>query len=283
MSALWDLWGALHPATAHFPIALLICAPLFVLLRRKWPSISPDVPFYCLVAGALTAACTTIMGWSFAGLQGYATLFDSSSGVFWHRWSGVVTTMLALTCTALAMKGRSDPQAPINAVWQVGAFVTAALIGWVGYQGGAMARPHLYADAWFGNSTRPTPGKVPSDGNVSLVRHVAPILEAKCVKCHGIRKEPKGEFRMITRDGFFKGGRRTKEKGFAVVTPFSVEMNEIANQFLVSMRHPDPDYRMPPAKEENPVTEDELKILEQWVRRGAVWPEGFELKEPEHD
>lgn len=281
VEAAWDLWGALHPATVHFPIALLVCSALFVLLRRRWPSISPDVPFYCLVAGAVTAACASVMGWSFARFQGYATLLDPSSDVFLHRWSGVLVSALALTCAAMAVKGRSAPEAPINTWWQAGVLVTTVLIGWVGYQGGEMINPGLYGNALFGGSTRTNTVTAPSDGNVSLMQHVAPILEAKCVKCHGTRKEPKGDFRMVSRDGFFRGGRRTAEKGFAIVTPFSSETGETANQFLFSMRHPDPDYRMPPAKENAPVTDEELEILRQWVRRGAVWPEGFALTEPE--
>jgi predicted membrane protein DUF2231/cytochrome c len=262
LEAAWDLWGALHPATVHFPIALLVCSALFVLLRRKWPSISADVPYYCLVVGAASAACASVMGWSFAQFQGYATLLDPSSDVFLHRWSGVTVTVLALACAALAVKGRSVPDAPINKAWQMGVLVTAVLI------------------ALFGGATR-ADLSAPRDGNVSLMQHVAPILEAKCVKCHGTRKEPKGEFRMVSRDGFFKGGKRTAEKGFAIVTPFSSDINETANQFLYSMRHPDPDYRMPPAKEKNPVTDEELDVLKQWVRSGAAWPEGFALTEPE--
>ena len=281
VEAAWDLWGALHPATVHFPIALLVCSAAFVLLRRKWPSISPDVPFYCLVVGAVAAGCASVMGWSFAQYQGYATLFDSSSDVFWHRWSGVAVSLLALTCAALAIKGRSAPEAPINRAWQMGVLATAVLIGFVGYEGGEMINPRLYADALSGRPARTDLVQMPSDGNVSLMEHVAPILEAKCVKCHGTRKEPKGGFRMVTRDGFFKGGKRTEEKGFAVVTPGSNEMTEAANQFLFSMRHPDTDYRMPPAKEKNPVTDAELEILRQWVRRGADWPGGFRLTEPE--
>ena len=227
------------------------------------------------------AAFASVMGWSFAQYQGYVTLLDPDSDVFLHRWSGVTATVLALACAAKAVKGRSVPDAPINKAWQAGVLVTAVLIGFAGYQGGEMINPRLYANAWSGRGARTGLAMMPSNGNVTLMQHVAPILEAKCVKCHGTRKEPKGEFRMISRDGFFKGGKRTAEKGFTIVTPFSSEITETANQFLFSMRHPDPDYRMPPAKEKNPVTDDELDILKQWVRGGAVWPEGFALTEPE--
>ncbi|MDX1683444.1 MAG: DUF2231 domain-containing protein, partial [Phycisphaeraceae bacterium] len=88
---LWDFLGRFHPAIVHLPIGLLTVAALFVVARWKWPAISEDVPFYCLLVGAVATVPATVMGFSIAESQRYPGIWSSEEhAIFWHRWGGVI-------------------------------------------------------------------------------------------------------------------------------------------------------------------------------------------------
>ncbi|MDX1565480.1 MAG: c-type cytochrome domain-containing protein, partial [Phycisphaeraceae bacterium] len=118
------------------------------------------------------------------------------------------------------------------------------------------------------------------DGKIDFVEHVVPIFQAKCIECHGTKKKAKGGFIMTNAEGFFAGGNTTQDEGWSIVTRGSRELDEEKNQFLYSMRHEDPEFIMPPEKEKNPVTDQQMKILTDWVEQGANWPEGYVIPEP---
>lgn len=136
----WAFQGYLHPAAVHFPIALLSIGGLFVLLGLKWPAIGTQVPLACLWIGAPAALGTTLMGWSFAVEQGYGgwLSFDTTKEVFWHRWSGVIITLLAITTATIALVAVRSGRENLTKVWKTGLLVCAMLVGLVGHQGGEL-------------------------------------------------------------------------------------------------------------------------------------------------
>ena len=136
----WAFQGYLHPAAVHFPIALLSIGGLFVLLGLKWPAIGTQVPLACLWIGALAAVGTTLMGWSFAVEQGYGgwASFDTTKEVFWHRWSGVVISILAISTAVVALIAVRSGHENLTKVWKSGLLVCAMLVGLVGHQGGEL-------------------------------------------------------------------------------------------------------------------------------------------------
>ncbi len=85
---------------------------------------------------------------------------------------------------------------------------------------------------------------------------VDPILQAKCVSCHGEEKS-KGKLRLDSYEETMKGDE--------VVIPGKPSDSE----FMIRMHLPlDDDDRMPPEDKEQ-VTEQELRVLEFWVKSGA--------------
>lgn len=132
--------GFLHPATIHFPIALLTVGALFVVLGVKWPTVGMQIPLACLLLGAVSAITATVMGWSFASMQGYGgwTKVDFDSEIFWHRWGGVVVTVVStlLAIVALVAVRRGSPG--LHRFWKVGLLVVAVMVGLVGHQGGEL-------------------------------------------------------------------------------------------------------------------------------------------------
>ena len=282
---LWDFFGRFHPATVHMPIGLLTVAALFVAARWKWPAISEDVPFYCLLVGAVATVPATVMGFSIAESQGYPGIWSGEEHeIFWHRWGGVIVMVTSLILAALAIKGRLNKESNLNRIWPVGTLLLAVMVGLVGHDGGGLS----YGQDWYSEpwEERKPPQQVKieppaEDGKIDFVKHVVPIFQAKCLKCHGTKKKAKGGYKMTTAEDFFAGGDTTKDEGWAIVTRGSRELDETKNQFLYSMRHEDPEFIMPPEKEKNPVTDEEMKILTDWVEQGAVWPEGYVVPEEE--
>ena len=140
----WAAQGFLHPATVHFPVALLLVGAVFVVIGWKWPAVGTQIPLACLIIGAVTAIASTAMGFSFAVERGYGSWnrFDAAimeKEVFWHRWSGVVVSILATVFAIIALLSLRNQSARMTTVWKVGLLVCAAIVGLVGHQGGEMS------------------------------------------------------------------------------------------------------------------------------------------------
>ncbi|WP_425572414.1 c-type cytochrome domain-containing protein [Novipirellula caenicola] len=137
----WAFQGYLHPATVHFPIALLTVGALFVVLGMKWPEIGTQIPLACLILGALSSVAATAMGWSFATQQGYAgwDRIDFDSEVFWHRWSGIIVTIMAVVLMVVAAISVWKDSIAWTRIWKVGLLVVAGIVGLVGHQGGELS------------------------------------------------------------------------------------------------------------------------------------------------
>lgn len=137
---IWAFQGYLHPATVHFPIALLLVGGLFVVIGVRYPTLGENMAVVCLLLGTVSAIAATVMGWSFAARQGYGSWdrIDLDSEIFWHRWSGVIVTVIAVFVSLFAIAwlrggGRRSAQ-----TWKIGLVLIAALIGAVGHQGGEL-------------------------------------------------------------------------------------------------------------------------------------------------
>jgi uncharacterized membrane protein len=139
---LWMAQGFLHPATIHFPIALLTVGALFVVLGWKWPSIGTQVPLACLMLGAASAAVSTLMGWAFAPEQGYGSgwnVMDWGREIDVHRWSGVIVTIVSCLLAVIALLAVWTASPRLTKIWKVGLLVCAAMVGAVGHQGGELS------------------------------------------------------------------------------------------------------------------------------------------------
>ncbi len=86
---------------------------------------------------------------------------------------------------------------------------------------------------------------------------IRPILSRRCLECHGSKKA-EGGLRLDTETGFKKGG----ESGAIVDVA-----DRLKSPILQAIRYE--GLEMPP-KEKLP--EDEIELLEAWVKHGAYWP-----------
>ena len=104
----------------------------------------------------------------------------------------------------------------------------------------------------------------PLYGKIEFIRDVKPILEHNCISCH--------------RAGNVKGGVRldTKKEAFGgdeVIIPGNPEDSSL---YWTTTLPQDDELFMPPIKNEEkdyPLTESEKKILHDWIKQGAPWPD----------
>ena len=86
---------------------------------------------------------------------------------------------------------------------------------------------------------------------------VAPILKARCLKCHGAEAKVRGNLRLDTREAVLRGG----DQGPAVT------LNQPDESLLLqAIRYE--GLEMPPAGK---LPRSEVEILTQWVKQGLVW------------
>jgi len=89
---------------------------------------------------------------------------------------------------------------------------------------------------------------------------VLPILRKHCVACHGGR-EARGSFSMNTRELLVGSG---------YVIPGKPEESRILQRILSD----DPAEQMPPADQPR-LTQQEVRVLREWIRDGVEWEPGF--------
>lgn len=96
---------------------------------------------------------------------------------------------------------------------------------------------------------------------VDFERDIFPILEEHCLHCHGEDEQESG-LRLDLRPMMLKGG----DSGLAAVVP-----NHPEKSYLIEViNHVDEEMAMPPDEDQIPT--EEIALLEQWVKEGAIWP-----------
>jgi mono/diheme cytochrome c family protein len=97
---------------------------------------------------------------------------------------------------------------------------------------------------------------------------VEPLLREKCLPCHShAARQMEGGLTLDSQSGWQSGG----DRGSAVV-PGEPDQSLI----ISAVRHDDPDLQMPPGGQ---LTDAEIEILVEWVRRGAPDPRRVEPPE----
>ena len=99
---------------------------------------------------------------------------------------------------------------------------------------------------------------IAKDSPVRFNRDVRGILTDKCFACHGPDAETvEGDLRLDQRDSAV---------GHAI-TPGNLSESEL----VARIRSTDPETVMPPPETNKPLSDEERKILEQWILEGAEY------------
>src|SRR6185295_11081379 len=121
-------------------------------------------------------------------------------------------------------------------------------------EGGPMIRRALILAVLFAGGT------ASADPNSHFQDRVLPLLQARCISCHGPEKQ-KGKLRLDSRASILKGG----ENGPALV-PGDPEKSLL----IQVVRQTHADIKMPPKEK---LAADQIEALVAWIKDGAPWVE----------
>ena len=102
---------------------------------------------------------------------------------------------------------------------------------------------------------------------VDFNTQVKPIINAKCITCHG-GVRAKGGFSLLFREDVFA----KTESGKPAIIPGDPDHSEMIRRITSN----DPEVRMPYKHEA--LTKEEIDILREWIRQGAPWGEHWAYK-----
>lgn len=108
--------------------------------------------------------------------------------------------------------------------------------------------------------------KLHAEDKIDFAKSIAPILEKRCVECHGPKKH-KGGLRLDSKEATLKGGEDAK-----AVVPGKPDESDLIHRIKLPAGHDD---IMPPKGD--PLTKDQVELLTKWIAEGANWPDDLTL------
>ncbi|HEX5104130.1 MAG TPA: PSD1 and planctomycete cytochrome C domain-containing protein [Pirellulaceae bacterium] len=110
-------------------------------------------------------------------------------------------------------------------------------------------------------AAEPAPPVISAEQERFFEEKVRPVLAAKCLECHGEKKQESG-LRLDSRQGVLGGG----DSGEPAVVP-----HEPDRSLLVKAINHVGDYHMPPTTK---LPDEQIAALTEWVKIGVPWPGG---------
>lgn len=261
-----------HEVILHFPIGFLTVAGLLEFYRAFRPSGElRRVTVLVLWLGLLTGIISATFGLMRAGGGGYEV-----KALELHRVYGIAVPCVTAATLALQWLAYRNEAARGWTLAYRGILVgTLALVVVAGHFGGNLTHGskslvenapefvrQLLEDAPAASS-KVDPASLDAYQR-SYVEKVQPLLQAKCYKCHGPEKQ-KGGYRLDQPELMLKGG----ENGKVAIKPSDPLGSHLVRLILLPPQHDDV---MPPEGKE-PLTLEEIMILLDWIRNGAVFPQ----------
>ncbi|GAB3645971.1 hypothetical protein GCM10028791_05090 [Echinicola sediminis] len=108
------------------------------------------------------------------------------------------------------------------------------------------------------------------DDKVDFNAEIRPIINSKCISCHGGVKQS-GGFSLL----FQSEALSATESGIPAILPGKADSSEMIKRIL----HEDPEVRMPP--EGDALSKEEVELLKKWINQGAEWEDHWSFIAPE--
>lgn len=240
--------GRLHPLIVHLPIGILLLG-LVMLWWSRFSSGKRFLPVLepVLFFGTIAAVISVITGLVMANNGDYDV--DSVNR---HRNTGIALAVLSLLLWILVRRGRLGlPTIYLSLSVFLGLIST-------GHYGATLTHGEDFLFRSDGDQSRmikPLP-----DPQQALVyaEIIDPILQQKCVSCHGNSKQ-KGKLRLDSEDWIRKGGKNGPVVG---------EPGQEAEMLLRILLPPDDEEHMPP-KEKGQLSKQQVALISWWIRTGA--------------
>lgn len=107
---------------------------------------------------------------------------------------------------------------------------------------------------------------------VSFNRDIRPILNDKCLRCHGGVKANGGFSLLFEEDAYGE-----TESGRPAIVPGDHRKSELYRRLV----HEDPEMRMP--YEARPLGEEEIELIARWIDQGAEWEDHWAYVPPDRN
>lgn len=242
--------GRMHPLVLHFPIVLMVLCFFWELLgsfKKSAVVQQAEIGDVLLLVTSLTAVLTALMGLLLSKETGY-----SPELLFWHKWSGVSISFLALLWYVFKEQIRNR---------RILLFITASsaivVLTITGHLGSGITHGENFVLAPVTkDKTSPT---ILFEDAVIYANMVQPILQSKCVSCHN-KNKAKGELVMETFAQLLKGGKSgvlwdSTQKDFGLL--------------LNRIHLPNEDKKHMPPIGKPQLSETEAAILYHWISSGS--------------
>jgi uncharacterized membrane protein len=244
--------GRFHPLLVHLPIGLIVLWPVLEIVGAKRPALREAAGF--VLALAVAACVVTIF---FGLLLAYGS--GEIGATVTRHMRGAIALALELL---LAVAVRDSWLAGQRSKWYF-LLLTAviATLTWTAHQGGSLTHGSDYLTRYMPRPLRNlvAPSAVSSHPESFFARHIFPVLDTKCVACHGTNKE-QGGLRLDSYESLMAGG-----KDGIVIAP----RNPDASLLLKKVTLPPSDPHFMPAEGRTPLTPDEIARIHAWVQAGA--------------
>ena len=129
--------GRFHPASTHFPVALMLVAVVAESLawwtrRESWL----QTVRFLVVLGAAGSVSTAVLGWINAYFSSYSK--DPGALLWWHRWLGTATTLWTVVCAILIVIHECQEGSKERQRFRGALLLGAALVAVSGFLGSAL-------------------------------------------------------------------------------------------------------------------------------------------------
>jgi hypothetical protein len=102
---------------------------------------------------------------------------------------------------------------------------------------------------------------------------IQPILAEHCSQCHGVDESTReGGLRLDVRGSAMEGG----DSGHAAIVPGHAQTSELVRRILSS----DADEMMPPPSMKKPLSDQQKRLLQEWINAGANYEEHWAFVPP---
>ncbi len=243
--------GRMHPLILHFPLVLIVLYAVAMVVRPPYKIDSADTYSHStellLLFAATTAVITSLMGLFLSKEEGY-----DAEALLWHKWGGVAVSLFTLLWYSFNKQFHAK---------KIGSVLTSAfalvLILFTGHQGAGITHGQNFLLApIMPEQQQPI---VSLEEAVVFTDMIKPILEAKCASCHNSKKA-KGELIMESEALLLKGGKDGK-----LWDSTAADLGLMLRRVHLPL---DAKKHMPP-KGKPQLTEEEIEIITQWIRKGA--------------
>ena len=263
--------GRFHPLLVHFPIVLLILAGVFEL-RTWWAPSRSSLPVLAKIIGptlalaAISAFFTATAGYLLGESGGYA-----GTTLIWHERLGIAVAIGAsLTFVGWIAARRSRGRRLSAAIYRTLLATTVIVLVVAGHLGATLTHGEGYLTQHAPQPIRAWLARVIGDADaaprftrpnqaIAYSSLVQPILQTRCVKCHGAAKA-EGKLRLDTPDGIRNGGGDGP-----VIVPGHAAESQIVRRIWLPASHKD---AMPPGGSQS-LPASEASLIRWWVDQGA--------------